>query len=358
MTGTSSSFSASSPQHAGSMDIMTNYACTHTEFDTVAFSPDLVSVNFRSIDGLCPREECQSKFASKMKSELQLAGINCESALRRFGNIEPMLGEELTMAGCAPDVVKALLNCAHRSASTTAYLSHYSALGLLAKFESCANQENANQEQVNSLAAQLSAANRTVQHKLVALQGAVCRLTMNGFPAPGHAFPMIQGISTHEVNWGKAELAALKSCDEGQAILPLPLNSENILAAKSCILRANAELASFQDSEAAAFHADYPGTKHLVASGEMQSSQAMLAAWENQGSTMESSFSSMSIDSEDVETVMIDAETFSADIRLLRPERVASRKMASNSLTVDMGAVNRYSGKPYTQLSNPWWANK
>jgi hypothetical protein len=339
------------------MDIMTNYPCTHTGFDTVAFSPELASVNFRSIDGPCPLEGCQSKFASKMKSELQLAGMNCESALRRFGNVEPMLGEELTAAGCTPDVVKALLNCAHRSASTTAYLGHYLALGLLAKFESCANQENADQEQVNSLAVQLSAASRTVQHKLVTLQSAVCRLTMNGFPAPGHAFPMIQGINTHEVSWGKAELAALKSCDEGQAILPLTLNSENILAAKSCILRANAELSSFQDSEAAAFHADYPGTEHLTAVGEMQSSQAMLAAWENQGS-MESSFSSMSIDSEDLETVKIEAESFSADIRHLRPERVASRKMASNSLTVDMGAVDAYSGKPWTELSNPWWANK
>jgi hypothetical protein len=83
----------------------------------------------------------------------------------------------------------------------------------------------------------------------------------------------------------------------------------------------------------------------------------MLAAWENQGA-MESGFSSMSIDSEDVETVTIEAESFSADIRHLRPERVASRKMASNSLTVNMGAVNAYSGKPYTELSNPWWANK
>jgi hypothetical protein len=331
------------------MQVMTNYACTHTEFDTVAFSPGLASVNFMSVDGPCLREACQRKFASKVKTDLQLAGMNCESALRKFGNVEPMLGEELTMAGCTPDVVKALLNCAHRSAATTAYLGHYLALGLLAKFESCANQQGTDQEEVNSLATQLFTANRTVQHKLVALQSAVCRLTVNGYPAPGHAFPMIQGINTHEVSWGKAELAALKSTDEGQAILALTLNSENILAAKSAVLRANAERT--------AFYADYPGTRHLVASGEMQSSQAMLAAWENQGA-MAQSFSSMTIDSENFETVAIDAEIYSADIRHLRPERVMSRKVASNSLTVNMGAVNAYSGKPYTELSNPWWANK
>jgi hypothetical protein len=73
---------------------------------------------------------------------------------------------------------------------------------------------------------------------------------------------------------------------------------------------------------------------------------------------MAQSFLSMTIDSENFETVTIDAEIYSADIRHLRPERVMSRKVASNSLTVNMGAVNAYSGKPYTELSNPLWANK
>jgi hypothetical protein len=301
------------------MQVLTNYACKHTEFDTVAYSPALASANFRSIDGPCSFEECQSKFASKVKSELQLAGMSCESALRRFGNVEPMLAEELTTAGCTPDVVKALLNCSHRSAATTTYLCHYQALGLLAKFESCANKEDADQEEVNSLATQLSVTNRTIQDKTSVLKSAVCRLTKNGFPAPAQAFPMIQGIQTHKVSWGKAELAALKSTDEGQAILPLTLNSENILAAKSCILRVNAQLATYQASETTSSHAN--------------SSQAMPTAWANR------SFS---------------------DIKLLRPKRVNARKLAlaRNRMTVNMGLVNAYSGKPYDQLSDPWWANK
>jgi hypothetical protein len=319
-----SSFSASSTQHADSTtQVLTNYACKHTEIDSVAFSPALASTNFRSIDGPCSFEECQSKFASKVKSELQLAGMSCESALRRFGNVEPMLAEELITAGCTPEVVKALLNCSHRSAATTTYLCHYQALGLLAKFESCANKEDADQEEVNSLAVQLSTANILGQNKLATLQSAVGRLTKNGFPAPAQAFPMILGIQTHEVSWGKAELAALKSTDEGQAILPLTLNSENILAAKSCIFRVNAQLANFHAPEPAAFHS------------EMQPSQAMSTAWANR--------------------------VFStADIKLLRPKRVNARKLAlaRNRMTVNMGLVNAYSGKPHDQLSNPWWANK
>lgn len=349
MAGTSN-FAATGAQHAGlTIHVCSVSACRHTQSSNLPYSPSTAANNVRMADGPCPSPACQKKFVNKMRSELQLAGMNCESSLRKFGMVEPMLKEELTMAGCPNDMVEALLNCSQRSTAASNYLGHRAALATLAEYESCDDTYAA-----KPVAMQLILTNKVIQHKLVAIQSAVLRLSMHSFPAPGLAFPMIDGIMTYEKSWGTHQLYILKSTAEGRAILALPLHNDNILAAKSSILAEASELAHLQAVERAAYYTDYPGTEALFACGAMKSSYEMLADMSAQTSSqnccLDLNFARMTIDVEDSEAP--------TDIRSLRSERVPSKKIASNSLAVDMDKVNAYSRKPYTALTNPWWAAK
>jgi hypothetical protein len=329
------------------------FACQHTELCTLSCPSDSAFSGFMN-DGPCGADACQKRFVNKMRSELQLAGMNCEAALRKFAQCEPMLKQELAYAGCPCDMIEALLNCSQRSAATSTYLGHRAALSFLAEYEISTDKQRA-----GALVMQLILTNRSVQHKLLAIQSTVLRLSQNSYPAPGLKFPMIEGINSHDPSWGKQQLATLQSTNAGRVILALPLTNDNILAAKTSMLVSQnelAELAQLHASERAAFFHDYPGTEKLHATGAMRSSQEMIDDMPSQGSssTVEQESPEMQIDSPAT------TEFSSADIRSLRPEtRVASKKMVAHTcLGVDMAKVNAYSGKSYEALTNPWWAAK
>jgi len=327
--------------------VSVTFACKHSEICPVPHTAGTVPIGFMLNDGHCSAPECQRRFINKMRSEAQLAGMNCEASLRRFTMVEPMLKEEMLAAGCSTDIAEALLNCSHRSAAAATYLGHRSLLSSLAEYEEGPPS--------NAHAMCLIFSHQDVQHKLMAIQSAVLRLIQNSYPAPGLKFPMLEGITSHEPRWGKQELSTLQSTVQGRAILALPLASENILAAKSTVLSAQnelAELARLQATERSAFFHDYPGTEALHASGAMMSSQEMLSHASASTTTPPQSSSQMDVDAQDF------ASSFSADIRSLRPERVLSKSMAAHRRRcpgVDMAKVHAYSGKSYTALTNPWW---
>ena len=326
-----SNFSASVQGPTMMVSIPVVFTCKHCELTTVLYTCDNAIASFMLNDGYCSAPDCQKRFVNKMGSELQLAGMNCESSLRRFGMVEPMLAEELSATGCPPDMIEALLNCSQRSAATSAYLGHRSLLSSLAEYEASANAGQASAAH----AMQLVLANRIVQHKLLTMQSAVLRLSANSYPAPALKFPMLEGINSHDPSWGKQQLTTLKSTTEGRAILALPLANANILAAKSNVLAEQAQL------------------------DEMSSSSSSL-----QGSSTEE-FVEMYIDMQDGESsssassacsASSSSSWSSADIRSLRPERVLSKKMAAHKcLGLDMEKIHSYSGKSYTALTNPWW---
>lgn len=327
--------------------VSVTFACKHSEICPVPHTAGTVPIGFMLNDGHCSAPECQRRFINKMRSEAQLAGMNCEASLRRFAMVEPMLKEEMLAAGCSTDIAEALLNCSHRSDAAATYLGHGSLLSSLAKYEQG--------PPTNAHAMCLIFSHQEVQHKLMAIQSTVLRLFQNSYPPPGIKFPMIEGINSHEPSWGKQELSTLQSTDQGKAILALPLASENILAAKSNVLSAQnelAQLAQLQASERSAFFHDYPGIEALIASGVMMSSQEMLSQASASASTTTPSSSQMDVDAQEF-------ASSSADIRSLRPERVLSKSMAAHRrrcLGVNMVKVHAYSGKSYTALTNPWWA--
>lgn len=353
--------------------------CRHAEFTTVVYDPN-TRTNLMMKDGPCSAPACQKRFVNKTRSDLQLAGMACEGALRRFNMVEPMLREELMDEGCSDDaMIEALLNCAQRSPATETYLGHRAALSTLAEYELSTDKEAA-----GDLAIQLIVTLRSIQRKLLAIQAAVFQLSRKSFPAPLLKFSAKESFDTFEQTWGKQQLAALQSTTEGRAILSLPLKGDNILAAKSSVLSVQTELATLHANERAAFCADYPGVEALYACGAMKSLWEMLAErsqlWHANSATDRSvaqSFPGMVInvsdysdfdsDSGDVEILGCDSGSgsgsesgdseFSDDIRDFRCERVNSRKMnAHKCLGVDMEKVKAYSGKSYEALTNPWWA--
>ncbi|GAB7328336.1 hypothetical protein MBLNU13_g00329t1 [Cladosporium sp. NU13] len=331
-------FAPTRPQAGPTMvvSVSVTFACKHSEICAVPYTAGTVPVGFMLNDGHCSADACQKRFINKMRSEAQLAGMNCEASLRRFAMVEPMLKEEMLAAGCSTDIAKALLNCSHRSAAAATYLGHRSLLSSLAEYEQGIP--------TNAHAMQLIFSHQEVQHKLTAIQSAVLRLIQDSYPAPALTFSRYEGVKSFEQGWGKQELAALKSTDHGRAILALPLANHNILAAKSSMLSAQnelAELTQLQNAERAAFFSDYPGTEALHASGAMMSSQEMLSQASASTTTPQSS-SQMDVDDAQ------DSTFSSADIRSLRPERVLSTSMAAHRRRcpgLDMAKVHAYSSK-------------
>lgn len=348
----SSSNFAAGPQGPTMMvPVTVTFACTHSEPALVPYTAGTAPVTFMMNDGYCSALECQKKLCNRLRNQLQLARMNCESSLRRHSMVEPMLQEELESAGCDTDIVEALLNCNQRSAATATYLGHRVLLSSLADFERAVDQGQINRAH----ALHLIFSHQAVQKKLVALQSAVSRTSQKSYPAPALKFPMDEGIKSHEPNWGKQELATLQCSNEGRAILALPLANANILAAKSSILSARNEMAALtqlQSAERTAFFHDYPGTEQLHASGAMMSSQDMLDAMSTPPSSVSDEHpSQMDVDAQD-------SVFSSADIRSLRPVRVFSKSMAAHKRScrgLDMAKVHAYSGKSYTALTNPWW---
>jgi hypothetical protein len=331
--------------------VTVTFACKHSEVTAVPYTAGTSPVTFVLNDCHCGAPECQKRFVNKTRSELQLAGMNCESSLRRHAFVEPMLKEELESAGCDSDIVEALLNCNQRSTATATYLGHRVLLSSLAEYESAA----IDQGRINrSHALSLIFSHQEVQCKLIAIQSAVLRLSQKSYPAPALKFPMLEGIQSHEPNWGKQELSTLRSSDSGKAILALPLSNANILVAKSSIISVQNELAALtqlQASERASFFNDYPGTEALHASGAMMSSQDMLSALSTPPTSISDASSQMDVDDAPVSDL-----SSSADIRSLRPQRVLSKGMAAHKcLGLDMDKIHAYSGKSYTALTNPWW---
>jgi hypothetical protein len=161
-----------------------------------------------------------------------------------------------------------------------------------------------------------------VQSRLAELNSAVKSLTINAYPAPGANFKMIDGINSYEKSYGKGELAALRSTPQGQAVLASSLSKSNILAAKNSIRYATE-------------------TSPQATAGASQSDT-------NSFATESNSSSGATIDLH---------SAVNGNISSLRPEcRVLSKKMAKNSLSVNVAMAAAHSGKSYTQLTNPWWA--
>jgi hypothetical protein len=348
-----SNFAAGPQGPAMMVPVTVTFACKHSEVTSVPYTAGTAPVTFVLNDCHCDAPECQKRFVNKLRSELQLAGVNCEFSLRKFQMVEPMLKQELESAGCDSDIVDALLNCSQRSAATAKYLGHRVLLSTLAEYETAA----VDQGQINRAhALHLIFSHQAVQEKLIVLQSTVLRLSQKSYPAPALKFPMLEGIQSHEPNWGKQELSTLQSTDSGKAILALPLSNANILVAKSSILSAQnelAELASLQASERASFFSDYPGTEQLHASGAMMSSQDMLSALSTPPTSISDDSSQMDVDAGNSQR---SCSSSSADIRSLRPERVLSKGMAAHKcLGLDMDKIHAYSGKSYTALANPWW---
>jgi hypothetical protein len=283
-------------------------------------------------DGPCNSPACQAapsttfpvaseqeiKSVNQMKSQLELAGMSGERCLRMFSLCEPQTQADLADAGCSQEVIAALLQCdaSTRTSATAHFLGHRNILAMFKQVDTCA------QWQVAILGSQISSLNAGVQQRLAELTSAVKSLTANSYPAPGANFKMIEGINSYEKGFGKAELAALRSTPQGQSVLSLSLTSANILAAKTSIRAA--QTAPQATADASQSEANY--------------SHGM-------GSATSSS-------------VTLDLHSaVNGDISALRPEsRVLSRKMAKNNLSVNIAIAVAHSGKPYTQLTNPWWA--
>jgi hypothetical protein len=327
------------------------FACKHSELTMVPYTAGTAPVTFMLNDRYCSALECQKKFINRLRNDISLAKMNCEASLRKFNMVEPMLKEEIVGAGFSEEsLVEALLDCSQRTAATATYLGHHVLLSTLAEYATSVDNG-----QINAAhAMHLIFSHQELQSKLIAIQSAVLRLTQKSYPAPALKFPMLEGIQSHEPNWGKQELSTLQSTDSGNAILALPLSNANILVAKSSILSAQkevAELSQLQASERAAFFHDYPGTEQLHASGAMMSSQEMLSAMSTPPTSISDESSQM-----DVDDAQDSGFPSSADIRSLRPERVLSKSMAARKcLGLDMGKIHAYSGKSYAALTNPWW---
>lgn len=335
-----------SPQLQQTMQITTYFACRHAEVTTAPFNEDICPTQI--VAKACPNPTCQSTPLSthltprcktdkdikdllrKVDTDLTLAGMNAEAALRAFSMAEPMLPEDIAAAGCSPDIVEALMQTGHaqRYAASNAYLGHRRALATLEELKSCI-RIGAPFWAADMLSTDLGSMNQTVQRKLIALQQAVFRLTSNSYPAPGAKFHMYEGVDSFQQDWGTRELALLRQSDEGTRILALPLSNENILAAKACMKATETELATLLDAERASFFADYPGTEALHASGAMKSAREMLA--EQSGGGADMSYAMCFAQATLGDSVVC----LGPDVRELRPvERVASGHMARNSLTV------------------------
>lgn len=332
--------------------------------------------------------EREHKIMKDMKMQLQLAGMNADGALREFSMAEPMLPQDIEATGCSKDITEALLNSDSNSRHNAAglYLGHRGVLAMLNQLKDCPAM-GATHWQAATLGNEATARNATIQRKLIALQQTTFKLTHNSYRAPGARFNMVEGIKSFEKGWGKEELAILRDSAKGREILEQPMTRANILAAKQLIRTTQQELEAFFARERAAFLADYPGAEALYASAESCSSEQRLAEASSMSSAISgfgnitigykpeapasSSNSTEETDNEDEDeddcefilevksespvTVSTTGKEFGTitigyknpetpasnpDIRALRPERVASRKMAKNTLTVSMEKVN------------------
>jgi hypothetical protein len=338
------SFSAGSAstvqQVPSTMQVTTFFSCTHSVTSSVAYTTTTAPVQVD--DGPCNNPACQaapstnlptitsyneqeSRFVSKLKAELDLAGMSGERCLRLYAAIEPQTQADLAEAGCSSEVITALLQCdapTHTSA-TASFLGHRNVLAVLRQFETCV-QNNGKAWEAEVLSSQINNFNVGVQSRLAELNSAVKSLTINAYPAPGANFKMIDGINSYEKSYGKSELAALRSTPQGQAVLASSLSKSNILAAKNSIRYATE-------------------TSPQATAGASQSDT-------NSFATESNSSSGATIDLH---------SAVNGNISSLRPEcRVLSKKMAKNSLSVNVAMAAAHSGKSYTQLTNPWWATR
>jgi hypothetical protein len=336
MSGTGNSVSMSS-----TMQVITFFSFTHSETSTVAYTTSTAPVQVS--DGPCKNLVCQaakpatfstiasyneteSRFVSKMTSELQLAGMSGETCLLKFNLAEPHTEADLVEAGCSPMVVTALLQCDRttRTSATASFLCHRNVLSVLKQFEACV-QNHGMAWQADILCSQLNSLNAGVQQRLAELTAAAKHLTINAYPAPGANFKMIEGMDSYEKCYGKAELATLRSTPQGQSVLSQPLTNANILAAKTSI------------RDARPFFSEVQAT-----AGASQSSDT------NPFAAQSNSSSGVTIDLH---------SAVNGNIGSLCPEaRVYSKKMAKTSLSINLAIAKAHSGKPYTALTNPWWA--
>jgi hypothetical protein len=337
-SGNSVGFSAgtaSSVQQTSTMQVITFFSCTHSGTSTVAYTTSTAPVQVS--DGPCNNTMCQaakpstfptiasyseteSRFVNKMTSELQLAGMSGERCLLKFNLVEPQTQADLVEAGCSPLVVTVLLQCGAttRASATASFLGHRNVQSVLKQFEACV-QNNGMAWQSDILCSQLNSLNAGVQQRLSELTSAVKHLSINSYPAPGANFKMIEGMDSYEKSYGKAELAALRSTPQGQSVLSLPLTNANILAAKTSIRDA---MACFSPQATA---------------GASQSD-----------TNMSNSSSCVTLDLH---------SAVNGDIRCMAPKTVVySKVMAKTSLSINLAIAQAHSGKPYTALTNPWWA--
>lgn len=218
---------------SSTMSVSILHVCGHTSTNSVTFTPDTPTLMI--LNGPCSNAECQAKslvdligpracfadnesrFIKTMTANFQLAGMNCESALRQFSLVEPMLVEEMEMMGCSPSIVQALLGSGaqQRMNTTAVYLGHRPALATLAQFKNCV-QNYGSQRVASTVAQEIQALHEAVQKKLIALQQAVFSLSQNSYAAPGAPFHMLEGIQTFEQGWGKTELKMLRSCKKAR----------------------------------------------------------------------------------------------------------------------------------------------
>jgi hypothetical protein len=335
-TGNTFSFSASiassvQQQMSNTMQVTTFFSCQHSVTSSVPYTTSTAPVQIA--EGPCNNPVCQAappstlpiaseqeiKSVNQMKSQLELAGMSGERCLRMFSLGEPQTQADLADAGCSPEVIAALLQCdaSTRSAATASFLGHRNILALFKQLDTCA----CTQWQIAILGSHISSLNAGVQQRLAELSAAVKALTVNCYPAPAANFKMTEGIDSYEKSYGKAELAALRSTPQGQSVLSLSLTNANILAAKTSIREART------------------------------SPQATAGASQSQSDTNNFCPVDSVISSSDVHAAV------NGDISALRPEsRILSKKMAKNTLTFNVEIAKAHSGKPHTQMTNPWWA--
>jgi hypothetical protein len=316
-------------QMSNTMQVTTFFSCQHSVTSSVPYTTSTAPVQMA--DGPCSNPVCQAapsttasiaseqeiKSVNQMKSQLELAGMSGERCLRMFSLGEPQTQADLADAGCSPEVITALLQCdaSARSTATASFLGHRNILALFKQLDTCACA----QWQVAILGSHISSLNAGVQQRLAELSAAVKALTVNCYPAPAANFKMTEGIDSYEKSYGKAELAALRSTPQGQSVLSLSLTNANILAAKTSIRAAR--------------------TSPQATAGASQSETNNFCPVDSV------------ISSSDVHAAV------NGDISALRPEtRVLSKKMAKNTLTFNVEIAKAHSGKPHTQMTNPWWA--
>ena len=336
-TGNTFSFSASTAssvqqQMSNTMQVTTFFSCQHSVTSSVPYTTSTAPVQMA--DGPCNNPVCQAapsttasiaseqeiKSVNQMKSQLELAGMSGERCLRMFSLGEPQTQADLADARCSPEVITALLQCdaSTRSSATASFLGHRNILALFKQLDTCACA----QWQVATLGSQISSLNAGVQQRLAELSSAVKALTVNCYPAPAANFKMTEGIDSYEKGYGKAELAALRSTPQGQSVLSLSLTNANILAAKTSIREART---SPQATAGASSQSDTNITNFCPVDSVISSSDVHAAV--------------------------------NGEISALRPEtRVLSKKMAKNTLTFNVEIAKAHSGKPHTQMTNPWWA--